>query len=149
MAVYFWLFVLIACLIAEAITTQLVSLWFVGGAIGAMIAAKCELGLLPQFMIFVLLSFVLLLLFRPMLRSCLRTRQDRTNADRILNQKAIVTQAINNEQQTGQIRLMGQTWTARSMHENEQIAEGKTVVVRRISGVKAIVELLPNGGTNE
>ena len=148
MEVYVWLFVLIACLIAEAITTQLVSLWFVGGAIGAMIAARCGLGMLLQFIIFVILSFVLLFLFRPMLRSCLRLKRDQTNADRILNQKAIVTQMIDNERQTGQIRLMGQIWTARNIHEDERIAEGETVVVRSISGVKAMVETLPNGGTN-
>ena len=77
----------------------------------------------------------------------LRPRQDKTNADRILGQTAVVIQAIDNRQGTGQIRLMGQVWTARSTQE-EEIAAGETVVVREISGVKAMVERAQEDGGN-
>lgn len=42
--VYFWLVVLIACLVIEAVTTQLVTLWFAAGSIGALLAANAGLG---------------------------------------------------------------------------------------------------------
>ena len=145
--VCFWLVVLIACLIIEAVTTQVVTLWFAAGSIGALLAANAGLSWAGQFGIFLVLSFVLLLLLRPLLRGVLRPQRDRTNADRILGQEAVVVQAIDNRNGTGQIRLMGQIWTARSIH-NEQIAEGETVVVREISGVKAMVEHCDENGGN-
>ena len=139
-SVYFWLVVLISCLVIEAITPQLVSIWFAVGAIGALIVARLNFGMIAQIAVFLILSLALLLLLRPILRNILRLKQTKTNADRILEQTAVVTQTIDNQQETGQIRLMGQTWTARNIHENEIIAQGETVIVRRISGVKAMVE---------
>lgn len=145
--VYFWLVVLIVCLIAEAATTQLVTLWFAAGSIGALFAAYAGLGWAGQLGIFLVLSFLLLFLLRPLFGGVLRPRQDKTNADRILGQTAVVIQAIDNRQGTGQIRLMGQVWTARSTQE-EEIAAGETVVVREISGVKAMVERAQEDGGN-
>ena len=139
-SVYFWLIVLIACLVIEACTTQLLTIWFAVGSVGAMIAAALGFGELVQFGVCLALSIVLLILLRPMTRNILRPRQDRTNADRILGQKAIVIETIDDKHDSGQIRLMGQVWTARAVQNDEIISEGETVVVRHISGVKAIVE---------
>lgn len=143
--VYFWLIVLIACLVIEAGTTQLLTIWFAIGSVGAMIAAALGCSELVQIGVCVVLSIVLLILLRPVTRNILRPRQDRTNADRILGQRAIVIQTIDDRNGTGQIRLMGQVWTARAVQNETIISEGETVIVRQISGVKAIVE---RGGLN-
>lgn len=142
--VYFWLIVLIACLVIEAVTTQLLTIWFAVGSVGAMIAASLGFGGLVQFGVCLVLSIVLLILLRPVTRNVLRPKSDRTNADRILGQTAVVIQTIDDRNGTGQIRLMGQIWTARSVYKDEIIAEGETVIVRQISGVKAIVERYEN-----
>ena len=139
-SVYFWLIVLIACLVIEACTTQLLTIWFAVGSVGAMIAAALGFGELVQIGVCLALSIVLLILLRPVTRNILRPRQDRTNADRILGQKAIVIETIDDKHSSGQIRLMGQVWTARAVQNDEIISEGETVLVRHISGVKAIVE---------
>ena len=138
--VYFWLLILIVCLVAEAVTVQLVTIWFAAGAVGALLAANFGLGIGAQLTIFLLLSVALLLPLRPLMRNALRTGRSKTNADRILDQTAVVIQEINNREEHGQIRLMGQVWTARSLQENDCIPEGETVIVRSISGVKAMVE---------
>lgn len=138
--VHFWLFVLIICLVAEAATVQLITIWFAVGAVGALLAADFGLGIGAQLTIFVFLSVVLLLPLRPLMRNVLHTGKSKTNADRILDQTAVVVQTINNREETGQIRLMGQVWTARSLQEDDCIPEGETVIVRSISGVKAMVE---------
>lgn len=139
-SVYFWLVVLIACLVIEACSTQLLTIWLAVGSIGAIIAAALGLSEAVQLGICLVLSFILLLLLRPMAYSVLRTRQDRTNADRIIDQTAVVIQTIDEKNGSGQIKLMGQVWTARAVQNNEIISEGETVVVRSISGVKAMVE---------
>ncbi len=135
-----WLIVLIVCLIVESVTTQLVTLWFSAGAAGAMLAAGLRASVMVQLVIFLALSIALLLVFRPLLHGVLRTKQDKTNADRIIDQRAVVTQTIDNRAGTGQIRLMGQVWTARSIQDENSFQLGETVIVREISGVKAMVE---------
>lgn len=142
-ALYLWLAVLIICIIAEAVTTQLVSLWFAFGSLGALIAAALGFGISVQSAVFVLLSLVLLLALRPITRRILQPKQEHTNADRIVGQPALVIETIDNQADTGQIRLLSQVWTARNIN-NTVIAEGETVVVERISGVKAMVSCTQN-----
>ena len=140
---YVWLAVLIICIIAEAVTTQLVSLWFSFGALGALIAAELGFGISVQSTVFVLLALLLLLALRPITRRILQPKQEHTNADRIVGQTAVVIETIDNQADTGQIRLLSQVWTARSMN-NTVIPEGETVVVENISGVKAMVSCTQN-----
>ena len=52
---------------------------------------------------------------------------------------ALVTEEINNLQESGAIRLDGVIWTARS-ESGEVIPAGTTITVKRIAGVKAYVE---------
>ncbi len=144
--VYLWLIILIVCLVAEAATTQLITIWFAAGCIGALLAVTLGFGTTVQFAVFLIASFAMLLVLRPLLRGALRTRQDKTNADRILDQTAIVIETIDNQHGTGQIRLMGQIWTARNIEKDVMIPEGETVVVRDISGVKAMVERCQTNG---
>lgn len=148
--VYFWVIVLIVCLVVESLTPQLVTIWFAAGAVGALIAAYVGASPVTQFGIFLLLSIVMLAAFRPLVRGVLKTGKDKTNADRILDQKAVVIQTIDNRAETGQIRVMGQIWTARSAHDDICFQTGDTVIVRSISGVKAMVEpYTEKGGKQE
>lgn len=137
--VYVWVIVLIVTIALEAFTLNLVSVWFAVGALASLIAASCGMSLVSQLILFVSVSAVLLLLVRPFTRKFLKTKEERTNADRILGQTAIVTEEINNRLSQGQIKLMGQTWSARSTDDAILPVE-TTVKVLSISGVKAIVE---------
>lgn len=138
--IYIWVGVLIFCLVAEACTVQLITIWFAVGSVGAMAAAAMGFGETVQLGVCLTVAIVMLLLLRPVVRGKLLTTVDRTNADRILDQTAIVIQTIDAKQETGQIRLMGQIWSARAADPNDCITEGETVVVTAISGVKAIVK---------
>lgn len=138
--VYIWIGVLIFCLVAEACTVQLITIWFAVGSVGAMAAAAMGFGETVQLGVCLAIAIVMLLLLRPVVRGKLLTKVDRTNADRILDQTAIVIQTIDAKQETGQIRLMGQIWSARASDPNDCIPEGETVVVVEISGVKAVVK---------
>lgn len=62
-----------------------------------------------------------------------------TNADRLLGAVAVVTQEIDNRSATGQVKVSGQIWTARSQGE-DPIPVGTSVTVLRIEGVKLIVQ---------
>ena len=66
-------------------------------------------------------------------------KQVPTNADSIIGLRGLVTEEINNAAQQGKIFVGGLTWTARGQN-NDKIPRDTQVVVRRIEGVKAIVE---------
>ena len=55
-----WIIAIVAFIGIEAATIQLVSIWFMGGALAGMIAAMCGLGFVWQFGLFVAVSALLL-----------------------------------------------------------------------------------------
>jgi membrane protein implicated in regulation of membrane protease activity len=90
-------------------------------------------------LLFLAVSCVLLALLRPFVRRFTRQSKTETNAGRHIGRQAIVTETIDNLAATGTIKLDGVTWTARS-ESGGVIPAGTTIVVRRIEGVKVLVE---------
>ncbi len=138
-SVYVWVAVIIVAVAAEAFTLNLSAIWFAAGGVAALLAASIGLSVPSQLIIFVLFSAVLLVLMRPFCRRFLRTSNEPTNADRIIGEPAIVTVDIDNIQETGEIKVFGQCWSARSADQTP-IGRGAAVRVVAIRGVKAIVE---------
>lgn len=138
--VLFWLAGVILFAAAEAATVGLISLWFAGGSLVALITACLGGPVWLQVVLFFAVSIVLLALLRPFIKKVSVPYRTRTNADRHIGQSALVTEEINNLKETGAVRLDGVTWTARS--ENGQvIPEGSLVEIKKIAGVKVIVAL--------
>lgn len=137
--IHIWVAILIITVAIEALSLNLMSIWFSLGALAALIMASLGFNIGIQLVGFVVVSALLLLLLRPITRKFLVVRGERTNADRIIGQNAVVTVAIDNSLSQGEIKLLGQVWSARSSTD-ETIEEGASVCVRSIIGVKAIVE---------
>lgn len=138
-SLYVWVAVIIIGVAAEAFTLNLSAIWFAVGAVAALLAGSIGLNLSAQLVIFVLFSALLLGLARPFCRKFLRPKNEPTNADRIIGEPAIVVLEIDNMQETGEIKIFGQVWTARSA-DDTLIPKGAAVRVVAIRGVKAIVE---------
>lgn len=132
-----WLAVLILCGLAEAATAALVSIWFVGGAAAALLAALLKGPEWLQVVLFFLVSAVLLWATWPLARR-MRTRAVATNLDRVLGRRARVVETIDDLAGTGAVYVEGKTWTARSGGE-EVIPVGSSVTVMRMEGVKLFV----------
>lgn len=137
----FWLAVIIALCAGEAATVGLVCIWFAAGALGAFLAACAGIQLWLQLIVFAGVSALTLALVRPAAARHIRPRRSPTNADRVVDQTAIVTEAVDNGAGTGQVNVLGQAWTARS-ELGVVIPAGTQVKVRRIEGVKVFVEAL-------
>ena len=138
-SLYVWAAVIVIGVAVEAFTLDLSAIWFAVGSVAALVAASIGLPLSAQLMIFVLFSAALLILVRPFCRKFLRTKSEPTNADRIIGEPAIVVVEIDNVQETGEIKVFGQLWSARSA-DDSVIPKGAAVRVTAIRGVKAIVE---------
>ena len=135
---YMWIAVMVVLAVFEGLTTQLVSVWFVIGALVAAIVSFFVPNIAIQFVLFVGVSLIMLLITKPFVRKIKQTKVEPTNADRNIGKTAVVIQQINNSEATGQVKLAGNTWTARTA-DGEIVEEGQKVVVKEISGVKLIV----------
>ena len=89
-------------------------------------------------MLFRSVSTVLLLLLRPLVRRYVTPKLTATNADSVIGTVGLVTVAIDNTAGTGQVKLGGLYWTARST-TGAPIPLDTQVRVDRISGVKVYV----------
>ena len=137
--VFVWIGALIAFIVVEALTVQLLTIWFALGSLAALIAALCSASMPLQISIFVAVSIIALIVTRPLVKKFMGHKYSPTNADRFIGEKAIVTQTIDNIRESGCVKVKGSVWTARSA-DNSIIYEGETVTVKEIEGVKLIVE---------
>ena len=133
-----WLIALIVLVVIEAATVGLTFIWFAVGALGALILSVLGATVWVQIVAFLALSAAALMLVRPVAVRLLKPGVYRTNADRILGQTALVIQEIDNLIPSGQVKIAGQVWTARS-DSGEVIAVQSKVRILRIEGVKVIV----------
>ena len=134
-----WLILLVAFAIVEGVTVSLVSVWFIGGAAAALIAALCGAEVWLQVVLFFGVSIVLLLCLRPLSKRLLKQKKVATNADSNIGKEAIVTEEIDNLQGKGAVKIAGVAWSARSAYGS---VNEKDAVVRilRIEGVKVCVQ---------
>ena len=134
-----WLVLMIGLLIAEATCPfHLVTIWFAAGALVAVIAAALGAKLWLQVTLFILVSGVLLALLWPMVKKFLRPNLKKTNLDSIIGSTGLVTVTVDNMESTGQVKLNGMEWTARST-SGKIIDPHTEVKVDRIEGVKVFV----------
>ena len=133
-----WLVLTVLFAVIEGVTPQLVSIWFAGGSLCAMIVSLFGAPLWVDIAVFVGVSALLLILTRPLIKKRWGPKVVRTNADAAIGKDAIVTARIDNVEGTGLVNLGGQIWSARS-ENGDPIDEGATVLVKRIEGVKLIV----------
>jgi membrane protein implicated in regulation of membrane protease activity/transcriptional regulator with XRE-family HTH domain len=136
---FIWIAAIVLFGIAEAATAGLISIWFVGGAAAALIAAVFGGALWLQFVLFLLVSVALLVATRPIARRMLDKTITPTNADRVLHRTARVTETVDNERPSGAVYIDGKTWTARS-EDDTVIAKDKLAEVVRMEGVKLFVK---------
>lgn len=133
-----WLLAIILFCIGEAVTVQLIFIWFGAGALLALIAALLGAQIWLQLLIFFLASGIMLLATRPLAKKLLGSRRTATNADRVVGRTGVVQQDIDNLREEGRVYVEGLSWAARS-EDGQAIAQGRKVVVTRIEGAKIFV----------
>lgn len=137
-----WIAVMVIMFVIEAVTASLVSIWFAGGALAALITALLGGSVLVQFAVFTLVSAILLVCIWPLRNRLTRRGFVRTNADRVVGMTAVVTERVDNLAGTGAVRVDGKIWTARGVKE-ETLEIGDVVLVERMEGVKLYVQKAP------
>ena len=132
-----WSLVLIATIVIEFETADMVTIWFSVGAIGALIAAALDQNIVVQIGIFIAVSLVLIVLTRPMTKRFMDKTVIRTNADRFVGMIGTITVEVPIGGR-GEVLVDNSKWIAFSSSE-EIIPVGTKVVVQDIVGIKLLV----------
>ena len=135
----FWVVLLIILIIVEALTAQMMTIWFAVGAVAAIVAELLGAQTWLQWVAFVIVSVIALVATRPLVKKLTKTKIQPTNADRCIGQVAVVTEDIDNMSAKGQVSVNGTIWTARSS-DGTVIPKDEKVVVEKIEGVKVVVK---------
>ena len=133
-----WLALIVVFLAMEAATVQLISTWFAAGALAAMIVSLIGGAVWLQIVVFLTVSFVLVVLLWPIARKHLKPKLVATNADALIGRVCTVTEEID-PVEGGRVKLGDVTWSARSVSDT-QIPAGTLVKVMKIQGAKVFVE---------
>lgn len=135
---WIWVILIVVFAVLEASTVALVSVWFIGGALAALLAALLGGKLWLQVLLFFAVSAVLLLCLRPLAKKYITPRITHTNAESNIGKVAVVTEPIDNLLGRGAVKIGGTEWSARSEDDSPIEADTK-VEVLRIEGVKVFV----------
>ena len=133
-----WLGLMVLFLIMEANTVSVVSIWFAVGALVALVTSLLGGQLWLQVVLFFAVSAGLLACLRPVAKKYFKPRLTKTNVDAVIGTQGYITDAVDNLNGKGSVKLGAMEWTARSS-DGSIIPQGTLVKVDRIEGVKAFV----------
>ena len=133
MMTYVWAAVIVAALLLEGVTFGLVAIWFVPGALVALIMSLFSVPLPWQILAFGVISVITLFLGLK-----IRRKKTKTNVDSLVGKTVLITEEVNNIEAKGTGKLNGQVWTVRAKNPAEALAPGDLAIVVAIEGVKLI-----------
>lgn len=136
-SLFVWGGIFIITVAAEILSQQLISIWFAAGSLAAFIAACLHASSVTQSILFLIVSILLLICTRPIVKKIFQFQIENTNSQEI-GKVATVIQKIDGENQTGRVRLNGVDWTAISQ-DGTVIAVDDSVRVVAVDGSKLIV----------
>lgn len=132
----FWLVLTIFLIIIEALTINLVSIWFVIGSVASLISTYFTNNIFIQVIIFIVVSIISLLISRPIIKKFNKREKVSTNIDMYIGMDGIVEKDIT-KNENGRVKVKSRSFLATS---KEEIKKGEEVTVLKIEGVKLIVK---------
>lgn len=124
----------------EVLTLDLLFLAFAIAAVAGAVTAALGAGFAVQVVVVVVSAFVTVGLMRPaLLRKMNRQTTDEhlTNTAALVGRDVLATTLVNAH--SGQVKLAGEVWSARTRHGEPPLTEGEHGRVEAIEGATAIV----------
>ncbi|MDO5852359.1 MAG: NfeD family protein [Methanobacteriaceae archaeon] len=133
----FWIILAIIAIILEILSLSFFLISIGMGFIAAGILNYYNYNSIEQITIFAIVTIICILLSRPLANKLTKNKSNRkSNTQRLINKKGIVIKTIT-PNKSGLIKVYGETWKAIS---DEEINTDEEVIIKKISGVKLIVE---------
>ena len=125
-----WLSLFVLFLVIEIITMGLTTIWFAGGALVAFLVAVLGLGLGVQIIIFAIVSLALLAVTRPLAMKYFNQERQKTGAELLIGQKALVIEEIDTLSSKGRVEVHGQEWAAKTDAPEGKIKKSDVTVAK-------------------
>ncbi len=137
--IWIWLGIFVLAVVIEAVTMDLVSIWF---ALGSMAALCVSFGVpfWVEIIVFFVISTITLIFTRPLVKKMMDRQVRKTNSDDFVGKRVKVIKEID-KFDGGEIKLNGITYTAiLPEDENETIDVDAIVEVVTLKGNKVVVK---------
>ncbi len=134
-----WILLIIAFIVIESATVSLISIWFAGGALAALLALLLGADVTIQILVFLLVSVLCIVLLRGFALTSVKSKKSKTNIDRIIGQEIILKEGISEELGAGLAVINDVEWKVKS-ENGELIPAGEKVKVVDVEGVKLVVK---------
>lgn len=139
--IIFWVIMLVVTLIIELTTEQLVSIWFSGGSLIALILAICNVPWYIQLLVFSLVSLICVAIVQVILfKKRKKSKNLKTNVDSLIGEKILVIKDVSPEI-LGEGKYRDVVWSLKSDTEisKDEYAEivsieGNKLIVKKIEG---------------
>lgn len=128
-----WVIVIVGLLILEFQTADLVSIWFIMGALISGVSVLFNAPIWLQIILFVLVSGICILATRPLAKKINSKDTLPTNVDTLIHKVAVVTKEIKNGEK-GEVKVDFKTWPAISNVGEFNV--GEKVIVQSVVGNK-------------
>jgi Membrane protein implicated in regulation of membrane protease activity len=125
-------------IIVEAVTINLVSIWFALGGIFAIVGDLLGATPIQQIFIFAISSIIIIAITRPLAKKYAKGKITKTNLDRAVGKHCLVTETITADNK-GEAKVMGNLWLASSLN-NEIIEAGEYAEVVAIEGAHVVLK---------
>lgn len=139
METMYWLIIFVVLLIIEICTMGLTTIWFAGGALVAFVMGIIGFGTTVQVIVFLIVSVLLLVMTRPIALKYFNKERQKTNAESLIGQQALVLEDVDTLHARGLVEVNGQEWSAKTDDPEGFIKKNVVVVIDGIQGVKLIV----------
>jgi len=135
-----WLIIAGFFFILEMVTSGFLVCWLGVGAVLSMILSFFVDNIIAQVIVFAISSIVLMVMTKPLVKKFIDKGTIPTNKDSLIGKEGIVIETIDTIKAQGQVKLMGEVWSAKSFDEGKIIEKDTKVIVKEIIGVKLVVE---------
>ena len=135
-----WLAMFVITIIIEAVSSDLLTVWFTLGSLVALIISFIPgVSWWIQLIVFFVISIACLLALRPLAKKLLKREKIDSNVDEIIHKKGKIIKGCD-ELNHGEVKVNGVIWTAVSADESKSIGQGSIVEIVAVSGNKLIVK---------
>ena len=143
---YWWIWMILAALfiVGEIFTAGFFLLWFGVGAALTGVLALWGVGLAGQLAVFVVVSIILFAVSRRFADRVSKQQPPGIGADRFIGRKGMVLEQVDNDKNTGRVRLDKEEWRADS-ETGDLISVGQRVQVTGLTGTRVIVRPIEGG----
>ena len=134
-----WLIISGLLFIGEMITIGFLLFWpAIAALITMIISIFAPDAIILQMAIFVVSSAILIFFTKPLVNKYINKKTVPTNTYSLIGKKAIVVEDIKSLEGSGQVKVNGEIWSAKSDTE-ETIEKGTEVEILQVDGVKLLV----------